>query len=179
MHLFIYNDPPGFFYTDPTRTKCIQSTTYTIPRHENVNKSSLPPPHPISEPLSLTPLNRSNSSKSAFFHIQCPPWVFLYQPPPQPNVSSQLLTPSPDTKMLYILLSPPHPISEPLSLTPLNRSNSSISAFFISNNPPWFFLYQPPPQPNISNQLPTPFPDTKMLFILLSLHPTQSLSHCP
>ena len=49
-------------------TKCIQSTTHTISRHENVIQSSLPPPHPISEPLSLTPLNRSNINRSAFFH---------------------------------------------------------------------------------------------------------------
>ena len=123
--------PLVFFIQTPTRIKCIQSTTHTIPRHENVDKSSLPPPHPISEPLSLTPLNRSNSSKSAFFYIQCPLLGFLIPTPtPTKCIQSTPHTILQHKNVIYTSLPPPHPISEPLSLTPLNRSNSSISAFF-------------------------------------------------
>ena len=96
--------PLVFFIPTPTPTKCIQSTPHTIHLHEYINHSSLPSPHPISEPLPLTPLNGSNSSKNAYFQTQWPP-VFLYQPLPQPNVSSQLPTPSSYTNILFIPLS--------------------------------------------------------------------------
>ena len=68
--------PPCFFIPTPTQTKCIQTTPNTIPLHGNVIQSSLLLPHPISEPLSLTPLNGSNSSKNAYFQNQWPPWFF-------------------------------------------------------------------------------------------------------
>ena len=195
MHISRPNDPPGFFIPTPTPTKCIQSTPHTIPLHEYIIHSSLLSPHPISDPLSLTTLNGSNCCKNAYFLSQWPPWVFSYQPLPIPNVSSQLPTPSPHTKMSFIPLSfhptqsltpcpwplwmaqtvakmhisrpndpplvffiptptptkciqstphtiplheyiihsslpSPHPISDPLSLTPLNGSNCCKNAHF-------------------------------------------------
>ena len=107
------------------------------------------------------------------------PWVFSYQPLPIPNVSSQLPTPSPHENVIHSSLLSPHPISDPLSLTPLNGSNSSKNAYFQTQWPPWFFLYQPLPLPNVSSQLPTPSPYMNISFIPLSLHPTRSLTPCP
>ena len=129
----------------PTPTKCIQSTPHTIPRHENVIYTSLPLPHPISEPLSLTPLNRSNSSQSAFFHTQYPLGFFMQTPTPTKCIQSTTHTIPRHENVIYTSLPPPHSISEPLSLTPLNRSNSSQSAFSISNDPPGFFYADPHP----------------------------------
>ena len=97
--------PLGIFIPTPTPTKCIQSTPHTIPLNEYIIHSSLPPSHPFSEPLSLTQLNGSNSSKNAYFQTQWPPWFFLYRRLPQPNVSKQRPTSYLYMNILFIPLS--------------------------------------------------------------------------
>ena len=110
MHISRLNGPPGFFYTHPHPNQMYSVNSPHSPPHENVIHSSLSSPHPISEPLSLTPLNRLNSTKHAYFQTQWPPWFLLYTPSPQPNVSSQLPTPSPTRKCysFFSLFTPPN-----------------------------------------------------------------------
>ena len=115
----------------PTPTKCIQSTPHTIPQHENIIHFSLslhttqslsPCPWPLwmTQIVAKMHISRSND----------PPGFFLCQPLPQPNVSNQLLTPSP-TRKYHSHLSPSTPPNLwALVLDPseLNDSNSSKNA---------------------------------------------------
>ena len=180
MHISRLNGPPGFFYTHPHPNQMYSVNSPHSPPHENVIHSSLSSPHPISEPLSLTPLNRLNSTKHAYFQTQWPPWFLLYTPPPQPNFFSQLPIPSPHTKMSFILFSlftPPNLWA--LVLDPSESLKSYQTCIFPDSMAPLgFFIHTLTPTKCIQST-PHTLLHTKMSFILLSLHPTQSLSPCP
>ena len=140
--------PAGFFHTNayPNQMYPVNSSTLSS-MHENVIHSFLPPSlHPISDPLSLTPLNGSNwfSDPLSLTHLNglkmqtaypvpmTPPlWFFSYQPPTLTECIQSTPHTIPHTKMSFIPLSL-HPTQSltPLSLTPLNGSNSSKNAYF-------------------------------------------------